>query len=426
MKRAVLFFVIAVFLFSAGFDISEHGTRATAMGSAFIARASDPSAIFYNPAGIAFLGKKWFYVGGTLIAPKGSFEGANPFPGEGVKEELEPQYFPVPNVYIVYPATDKLTMGLGVYSPFGLGTKWKDPENFTGRYISTDSSITMFTINPVVAYKFSDKIAFGAGFEYSFSKLHVVQYIPVYNPFTYSITDVGTASLDSDWKGSISFNAGILVKPSDKFSIGISYRNSQKVSYTGIADFSQIFTGNQIFDYMVNQLLPFGEDVKVNASIKYPSYLGGGIAFYPNEKLSIEFDVGYTFWSMYDRLPISFPDYPMLNPSDEETKEYYHNNVTVRFGVEYMITEGTYLRAGYVYDQEAADAESVTPQLPDTTRHLVSVGLGKSLNENLYIDLSAIYLLGEDRSTEGKSKYGYEGTFKTNAFLFGVNFGYKF
>ncbi len=426
MKKILLALLFVSLVFASGFNISEQGTRATAMGSAFIARAFDPSAVFYNPAGIAFLGKKWTYLGGTLIAPRGSFEGANPFPGEGVEEKLSAQYFPVPNFYFVYPASEKLTFGFGVYSPFGLGTKWENAKKFTGRYISTNSYIKMVTLNPVIAYKFSDAVSLGVGLQYSFSKVHMEQYLPAYNPFSFKIEDVGTALMDSNWKGTLGFNAGILVKPSEKFSFGLTYRHHQKANYKGTANLTQIPTGNSVFDGIVSTLLPFNKDLNVKASIKYPSYIGGGVAFYPTEKLSFEFDLGYTFWSMYKELPVSFTDYPQLNPSSEEIKEYYKNNFTGRFGVEYKVKEGTYLRAGYVYDQKAAEPESVTPILPDTTRHLISLGLGKDINENLYVDITGIYLLGEDRSTEGKNKYGYEGTFKTNALLLGIDFGYRF
>src|ERR1051325_8974609 len=39
--------------FAAGFSIFEQGAKATAMGGAFAATADDPSAIFYNVAGLA-------------------------------------------------------------------------------------------------------------------------------------------------------------------------------------------------------------------------------------------------------------------------------------------------------------------------------------------------------------------------------------
>lgn len=426
MKKIALVLALTGVLFASGFNISEHGTRATAMGSAFAARAADPSAIFYNPAGLAFFGKTWIYLGGTLIAPYGDFEGDNPFPGEGVKENLEAQYFPVPNFYFVKPISSRLTFGFGVYSPFGLGTKWKNEEEFTGRYISTDSSTKMITLNPVLAYRLSSGFALAVGLQYSFSKVHVKQYIPIYSPFTFRVEDVGTVTMDADWKGSLGFNLGLIFRPNDKLSFGLTYRGKQEVNYTGKAVFSQIPTGNMVFDAMVHNFLPFDQDVDVSASLTYPSSAVFGMAFYPSDRLSLELDLEYTFWSQYKSMPISFPQYPELNPSEEETKEYYHDNITVRFGLEYQVREGFYLRAGYVYDQAAADAESVTPILPDTTRHLISAGIGKALNENLYVDLSAIYLLGQSRSTEGKCKYGYEGTYHINSFLFGINFGYKF
>src|SRR5258708_3578060 len=46
--------VFAGSAWGSAFSIQEIGTRATGMGGAFIAVASDGSALYYNPAGIAF------------------------------------------------------------------------------------------------------------------------------------------------------------------------------------------------------------------------------------------------------------------------------------------------------------------------------------------------------------------------------------
>ena len=40
--------------YGSAFSVSELGARAAGMGTAFIATADDGSALFYNPAGIAF------------------------------------------------------------------------------------------------------------------------------------------------------------------------------------------------------------------------------------------------------------------------------------------------------------------------------------------------------------------------------------
>ena len=53
--------------FGSGFSIFEQGAKATAMGGAFAATADDPSAIFYNVAGIAQIRRTEFNVGGTAI-----------------------------------------------------------------------------------------------------------------------------------------------------------------------------------------------------------------------------------------------------------------------------------------------------------------------------------------------------------------------
>ena len=43
---------------------------------AYTAVTDDPSAIFHNAAGIAFLDGKQFYGGGTLVMPHSSFTGS--------------------------------------------------------------------------------------------------------------------------------------------------------------------------------------------------------------------------------------------------------------------------------------------------------------------------------------------------------------
>ena len=61
--------------FGAGFGLFEQGAKATAMGGAFAATADDPSAIFYNVAGIAQQRHTSFLAGGTLINFANEFTG---------------------------------------------------------------------------------------------------------------------------------------------------------------------------------------------------------------------------------------------------------------------------------------------------------------------------------------------------------------
>ena len=73
--------VLTLMMFSSlciagGFEVLDHGARATGQANAFTARASDPSAIWYNPAGITQLKGTHIYVGasGLLHDPEISSE----------------------------------------------------------------------------------------------------------------------------------------------------------------------------------------------------------------------------------------------------------------------------------------------------------------------------------------------------------------
>ena len=58
-------------------------------------------------------------------------------------------------------------------------------------------------------------------------------------------------------------------------------------------------------------------------------------------------------------------------------------------------------------------------------RHVFGLG-GTYRWENLEIDLFGRYLLFRDRSTDGLSRYGYEGLYNTTSFQVGAAFGYRF
>ena len=60
----LLLFVSACF--GQGFSNDDHGTRAVGQANAFTARASDPSAIWYNPAGITQLNGTHIYLVGVV------------------------------------------------------------------------------------------------------------------------------------------------------------------------------------------------------------------------------------------------------------------------------------------------------------------------------------------------------------------------
>ncbi len=106
--------------------IYEHGAAAMAMAGAFTSLAKDPSALWHNPAGMAWLEGTQILGGATFIIPSGSVDFPD-YPGSPPYNQ-EKALFTPPNLYLTHQLSKKAVIGLGVFAPYGLGITWPEPE----------------------------------------------------------------------------------------------------------------------------------------------------------------------------------------------------------------------------------------------------------------------------------------------------------
>lgn len=386
-----------------GFSIYEQGARAMGRASAFVAMPNDPSAIFYNPAGLILLEGTQFYAGGTIIMPTGDFEGTDIFGAAATGTQKSQTFFP-PNFYISHRLNEKMAVGLGVHAPFGLGTSWEDPATWAGRYVSTESSIMQVSINPSVAMAVNEKLAIGVGVDYRISSVSVNQY--VINPAPPPLIDVATIALESDMNSAIGFNVGMLYQLNDKANLGMSYRSGVKLEYTGEATITSLIGSPEA-------------TADVETAINYPAVFTAGVAYMLSDNLLVEGDVQYWFWSAFDELVISG-----LSATDQVIEENYEDVMEFRVGLEYWKSENLALRAGFVHDQTPVPKASISPMLPDASRNGLTAGIGY-MTGPMTFDLAFMYLMFDDADTNGEAHTGYpNGIYTNSALLFGFNMGY--
>jgi long-chain fatty acid transport protein len=349
--------------------------------------------------------------------------GDSPYPGDGYKASQKSQFFYPPHAYIVYPVNDRLAFGFSVLAPFGLGTYWED--DFAGRFISKRVDLKMFALSPNIAFRLSDSVAFGLGVDYTISQIDLTRNIGFINPYTQQLTDVGqthlsTEGIQNDGWG---WHAGLQAKLGHGFSVGVMYRSKIKTDFTdGYGSFRQFETGYPDFDALLASQVPFGEKIDLESEIEYPDYLSVGVAW-QNEKWTISGQYGWMGWSVFQELPITFPDYPQLSDVVEEN---YEDVEQYRFGVEYRANSTWAFRAGYLYDKTPQPVESMSPLLGDGDRNGISVGFGFS-HGNMTTDFGYLYLPFDERSTGGQSLDGYEGTYENSlAHLIGATLTLKF
>jgi long-chain fatty acid transport protein len=410
--------------FASGFTFFEHGAKASALGGAFAATADDPTAIFYNVAGLAYQRALGASFGATFVTFGASdFEGDpnSPYPGGNVREQFESHTFIVPNAYAVIPIGENATFGIGQFTPVALRSDWENPSRYTGRFISQDANIKSLAIQPSFAMKMAeDRFAFGLGLEYRAVHLSLEQNLPRFNPFTGRIADIAHARLDSDWNSGIGWNAGIMYRPNAAWSIGVQHRASLDIDFEGEADFTQISTGNPQLDAAIAAQLP--PDQGMEANIEFPSVTSVGIATTKIPNWRVEFDVVQTGWAVFDELRVEFLQTPANNIV---VPEHWEDSLSYRLGGSRPVTPNWEVRLGAVYDETPQPIESMGPLLPDADRYGVSFGLGYKRGP-WSVDVSEFALFFAERGNEGRNHNDYNGTYQTNANLFSFNLGYTF
>jgi long-chain fatty acid transport protein len=400
---------------SAGFALFEQGAKATAMGGAFVATADDPSAMFFNPAGNAFNDNKLtLEAGGVIILrPKAEFDGASPFPGDGYHAEMSKELYAIGHGYGVLPLSNDVKLAVGFWSPHGLGVPWENPDTFRGRFLSERVDIRQVAASAQLAVKLSDWVAIGAGPEVRFTDVKLSKDISAVNPFTSRVVDVAHVSIVSTGTPvKVGFNAGLLIKPCERFRMGVAFHSHMDVDLEGGAQFGAIPTGNAQFDAAVAAGLPLGKTVPATTSIQFPSLTIFGMAYDLTPNLSIEVDGNYTSWKVFDQTVLRISGLP-----DTTLVHNFVNTWTVRAGVLFKGKAG-WLAGGFVYDQTPQPDADVSPFLPDSNRTGGSIGAGIRAG-NFEVQLASLFLWFHNRAVS-TNKDNFNGTYQTFAILPGV------
>ena len=415
---AAIVLLIHSFAFGAGFALFEHSARATGLGGAFVATADDPSALFFNPAGIAFQkGSVLFET--TAIAPYSTFKGEGPYPGDGVREDMTSQQFYPSDVAMVLPLSDKFTLAGGMFNPFGLGTAWADADSFSGRFLSSKADIRGYNLATAIAWKPTDRLSVSLGIHYLAANLDLERYVGAVNPYTQTVANVGFVRMDAERNGDLGWDFGLMLKTNTRTTIGLTYHSKTSIDFDGTAKFRQIPTGYADFDYMVGLSFPAGKQ-DAELTLNFPAMAFFGVNTQLTDEFSVEVNIGWTGWTAYDSLAFMFPDSPELN---SERVTGWDDTYTYRLGGEYRYSDTTIFRAGFVYDETPQPIWEAGPLLADSDRMGYCVGWGYTIGDFSF-DVGYMYLQFKDRPTEGQSMDQFNGTYYEYAHLLSVGLVY--
>jgi len=375
-----------------GFNLNGLGTRAQGMGGAFVGVADDFSAVFWNPAGAAGFRQQLFGFYAADLIPKATYR---------LRYEIS-----IPEVYPIDARTQtshylgflggyyrqvgpKIVLGLGIGTPSGLGTTWDGGDFVTtmgGTAYELSSKIAVFSFSPLIAVKLSDRLSVGATVNINRGNFNLKM------PGGYG--DLGEATVDlgqyeenmNGWGIGATF--GVLAKPIDTLSIGLTVRTPSTVSFNGLARMSNLsFYG-----------LPDTSDLK--RKITWPLWIAGGVSFRPVERLLLSADIHWTEWSKLDRITTEYLDSAwagLMEAGGADVRVLdWADKTQLRLGAEYTLDATTVLRAGYYNDPAPAPDTTLNVLLPSHTFNALALGVGKTSGD-LQLDFGLEYLAGKDR-----------------------------
>lgn len=380
---------------AAGFLIYDLSGEAIGRASAVTASVADASAVWFNPAQLAFVGGSSASVGGVLVTARSQFTLA----AGGTTTDSQRGNFFLPTLFAQTAIGERVALGFGAYTAFGIGIDW--PLDWAGRESAIGASLQTFALNPTIALKLHPQVSIAAGFDAVRAAVDFRNGLP---EIIGGDVRLAGGTWGYGWNVAAQVNAvpGVL-------QAAVTYRSRVNLDIDGRADFRP---ENPEFSRMLL-------DQPGTAHITLPDFLTVGIMGRPRPDLTLGLDVNWVRWSAYDKVDINFAVTPannkVLRPDGRDA-------LTLRLGADWgaSFCPGLHLRAGFIYDQDAIPSSGLGPGLPDGNRLDFTAGLGYGRG-HLKADLGYMLVHFLDATATGGLE-GPEGKYSTTAHLLGLTF----
>jgi long-chain fatty acid transport protein len=388
-----------------------------ANGGAMTARASDPSAVYFNPAGIMGLPGVQVMGGTTAILLHGGWYTT---PSTNVRyDQVDNVTFPS-YLYVTQRVNARWGWGAGVNFPSGLKTEWGS--TFPGRFISLESSVEVMNVSLNGAASLGKGWSAALGFDYSRAEVKTltrnIDLTPLGFPGQEGLSSLEGVGTDIGWNAALRYEGG------GGWKWGGTYRSGMNPEIDGSVAFEDIPASLQ----------PLFPDGGASAILPLPAMATTGFAYVAPSGWEGEADVIWTKWSAFQELAIdlenttSFMGTPIV--SDSRQEEDWIDTFSFRLGAARHLAQVHTLRFGLYYDRTPVPANHMRPRLPDSNRSSVQVGYGYGAEHGAFIDAAYQAIFFADRTADGSPTNATNpvlpGTYGNFLSRIGLSVGWRF
>ena len=474
-----------------GYQVNNMSARQAGMGHVGTAMQLDSESIFFNPAAASLQQSRFdLSVGMTGIFSNCHFRtlptlenGYTSGPVEKSKNFATPLH-----LYLNYKPTERLSVGVGFYTPDGSSIDWGD--NWSGAHLVQQISLQAFTVQPTVSYKLSERLSVGAGLTITWGNFDLSRaMLPVgrgNQTLVAGFTQVGallgmagaqlglspeqiaayqaqaqagadyfannlqqapivSAQLEGSSKVAVGVNAGALYRINDQWSLGMTWRSRVNMQVgTGHATLHYGSAEAQQYLGFLNQAMALaGRDAVIpgldqgtfRAELPLPTTVTWGASFRPTPKWEFGVDLQWVGWSAYQALNVVFNE-TELGIKPIYSVKNYSNTLAFRFGGEYRACDFLTARMGMYVDESPVSSLYLNPETPSMTKVSYTAGLTLRPAKCMTIDLAYCFVSSADPERTGSYPiYNYSdgtldeifsGNYRLHANVFSVGLGFRF
>ncbi len=377
------------------FAFYEVGARAAALGGAFTARADDLTAVFYNPAGLAFL-KGWRFKTNLVISQRSI---------SAYRADYERTFTSTPdtflaNIFLAWQPARGIGFGLGYFSPYNFRSLWEDPF-WIGSETSLASKLNAHNLRSVLAVEVAKGLAVGLALDF----------VTLAVEWNHQISfELGNYPLPGETKvdcrhslngHGLGFTASALWKVFPALQVGARFQKSVTINLAGGNAFGipRDFSGGTVPDpywpyrEVLSLLQFFYVPQEVTGQLTLPREIACGIVVSPVPWLSLHLDAQWDRWSEFGRWEFrSVNADGDLNPAfTADYREFWgvtpnygtlgtpltlRDSRMLKAGLEGRVGRWFTLRAGFARHESSIESADRSPVYPDLDRNIYSFGGG--------------------------------------------------
>lgn len=446
-----------------GFYVPGVGSRASAMGGAFIGLADDYSAVYWNPAGITQI--KGMEVTGTLhdLVTLASRDGNRLFDGSPGEEDgyrfasasigvtSESQNRVVPGAFLYAdpgPArglVDKV--GLAIYTLTDYGVKWDGndvisqqdllPGGFDMALLASETPdyetrVRTYVASPMLAREIIPGLSVGVAgniayshFERTdifFEEVSVFVDNPDPTPDAWVLAAVPIEGTDDVTGWGYGATVGALYRATSEISVGLTVRSPMTVNYDGTYAVSYRVDVEEAEE-------SFEDTYKSDFEIRYPLWAGLGLSYrdFLFDGLTMNADLQWTRWSNIQRIARNIKWHGEITedgtPDAEVTPMNWEDTLEFALGFDYRVGRSVSVNMGYRNSPSPVPSKTYNFVMPSASTN--TIALGMSYRTDFWRLAAALeYRAGDVRRIRGT--YDMNGKYVTDLLAPSLSLTYAF